>query len=100
MEHAWRLYVDNEEHHKLPTVAPMAAPLDLLKGLPPALIITAEIDVLRSEGEEYSKKLISAGVDTASVRYTGIAHGFLTTPPLGTQAMTGISQIVDFLRKH
>jgi acetyl esterase len=100
MQYVWKAYVESEEQHKLPTVVPMAAPLDLLKGLPPVLVITAEKDVLRSEGEAYGKKLKDAGVHTVFVRYLGVGHGFLSTPPLGTQSMAAISQTSDFLRKQ
>ncbi|TDD93052.1 alpha/beta hydrolase [Actinomadura rubrisoli] len=47
-----------------------------LEGLPRALILGAEYDVLRDEGEEYGKELEAAGVDTEVVRYDGLIHGF------------------------
>jgi acetyl esterase len=99
MQYVWRCYTEKNQHNT-PTVVPMSASLDVLKGLPPALIITAENDVLRSEGEAYAKKLNKAGVPALSVRYLGIGHGFVTMPFLKPQALAAIAQTVDILRKH
>jgi acetyl esterase len=102
MQYLWDAYLEDiDEQSKIPTVAPLSATLDLLKDLPPAFIITAEIDVLRSEGEAYAKKLVEAGVPVLSVRYLGTSHGF-TTPKIGgltSEALAAISQTVDVLNK-
>lgn len=50
---------------------PLVASVEELSGLPPALVFTAEADVLRDEGEEYARKLTEAGVKTAAVRMIG-----------------------------
>jgi acetyl esterase len=100
MQYVWDAYLANEKEKKLPTAVPMSASLEVLQGLPPALILTAESDVLRTEGELYAKKLAKAGVDALCVRYVGIGHGFLTMPELKPQAHAAIAQTVDILRKH
>jgi acetyl esterase len=58
-------------------VSPLQASVEQLKGLPPALIINGENDVLRDEGEAYALKLLEAGVRVTAVRYHSIIHDFV-----------------------
>lgn len=70
-----------------------------LKGLPPAIILTCELDSLREEGEEYGKKLAQAGVEVTMKRFPGVAHGFTSNPNL-LQAEKGHQMMIEGLRKY
>lgn len=76
MQGFWDCYVAADQR-QAPTVAPLQASVEQLRGLPPALIITAENDVLRDEGEAYVHKLIEAGVVVTATRYLGTIHDFV-----------------------
>jgi acetyl esterase len=88
MEWFWNAYLPEIEARKQPTATPLNASLDQLKGLPDALVIVDENDVLRDEGEAYARKLSQAGVRVTSVRYNGTIHDFVLlnaiadTPPV------------------
>lgn len=69
-------YMDPSADRKDPLASPHFSPDALLKGAPPALIITAELDPLRDEGEEYGRRLIANGVSASIVRYNGMFHSF------------------------
>lgn len=83
------------------TVSPLRASLEELSGLPPALIITDENDVLRDEGEAYAHKLMAAGVDVTAVRCLGTIHDFVMLNPLSkTPAVrSAIRMANDILRQ-
>ena len=70
----WDAYLADEADASNPYAAPMNA--ESLAGQPPALVITAEFDPLRDEGEAYGRRLQEAGVDTTISRYDGMIHGF------------------------
>ncbi len=77
MKYGWDLYAPDEKTRNLPYVSPLRASNEQLKGLPPALVITAQNDPLRDEGEAYARKLKEAGVDVTAVRYNGVIHDFV-----------------------
>jgi acetyl esterase len=77
MKWFWDQYTTDENERAQITASPLRATSAQLAGLPPALVITAEADVLRDEGEAYAAKLRAAGVPTTAVRYGGITHDFV-----------------------
>jgi acetyl esterase/lipase len=77
MQFGWNIYAPDEKSRENPYAVPMRASVDQLRGLPPALVITAENDPLRDEGEAYARKLSEAGVDVIATRYNGMIHDFV-----------------------
>lgn len=77
MEWFWDQYTTDEKERDEITASPLRSTTEDLTGLPPALIITGEADVLRDEGEAYARKLREAGVETTQVRFQGIVHDFV-----------------------
>ncbi|MDY0882433.1 alpha/beta hydrolase [Dongia soli] len=77
MQFGWNIYAPDAKTRANPYAVPMRATLDQLRGLPPALVITAENDPLRDEGEAYARKLKEAGVPVTATRYNGTIHDFV-----------------------
>jgi acetyl esterase len=77
MEWFWNAYEPDANARSNPLISPLKASLDQLKGLPQAVVITAENDVLRDEGEAYAHKLMQAGVRVTAVRFLGTMHDFV-----------------------
>ncbi len=76
--------------------SPLNAPIDKLKGLPPALVITNEYDVLRDECEAYAHKLMDAGVHTTAVRFLGTIHDMVMLNALAeTPAARGAMELAS-----
>ena len=84
----WDNYLPDKDARKKPTACPLQASLEQLKGLPPALVITAEKDILRDEGEAYARKLAEAGISVKATRYRGATHGFIMDPDLTRNTAT------------
>ncbi|WP_428936249.1 alpha/beta hydrolase [Streptomyces sp. ACT015] len=96
----WDQYTTDESERAQITASPLRATVEQLTGLPPALVITGEADVLRDEGEAYAAKLRAAGVAVTAVRYQGVIHDFVMLDALrGTHAaQAAIAQAVAVLR--
>ncbi len=73
----WDQYTRHPGERSEITASPLRASIQQLQGLPPALIITAEADVLRDEGEAYANKLRQAGVRVTAARFQGTIHDFV-----------------------
>ncbi len=84
----WDQYTRNPGERNEITASPLRACTQQLKGLPPALVITAEADVLRDEGEAYANKLREAGVRVTGVRFQGTIHDFVMLNALAHTAAT------------
>ena len=95
----WDSYAPAPERHEF-IVSPLQASLEQLRGLPPALIVTCEQDVVRDEGEAYAHKLMAAGVPVIATRSLGAIHDLaLLNPIAGTPpARAALAQVNDTLR--
>ena len=93
----WEQYLANESdaasHYAVPSRAAS------LHQLPPAHFVTAEYDVLRSEGESYAARLQAAGVPTTIRRYDGMIHGFMHCGGVFDVAHEAASELADHLRQ-
>ncbi|WNE99619.1 alpha/beta hydrolase [Streptomyces luomodiensis] len=100
MQWFWDQYTTDPAERAQITASPLRATVDQLAGLPPALVITAEADVLRDEGESYANKLRQAGVPVTATRYQGVIHDFVMLNALrGTHAaQAAITQAITVLR--
>jgi acetyl esterase/lipase len=90
----WNSYLPNEERRTEITASPLRASRSDLEGLPPALVIVDENDVLRDEGEAYADKLREAGVPTTSVRFNGTMHDFLMLDALRDTESTKAAMVL------
>jgi acetyl esterase/lipase len=101
MQWFWDQYTTDEAERAQITASPLRATTEQLTGLPPALVITGEADVLRDEGEAYADKLREAGVPVTAVRFQGIIHDFVMLNALREThaAEAAITMAVTVLRK-
>jgi acetyl esterase len=92
----WNHYQPDGAQRSHPDASPLRA--QDLRGLPPALLITAECDPLRDEGEAYAARLVAAGVPTQFERYAGQFHGFasfVNMLPGSAAAIEHIGRFID-----
>lgn len=94
----WDHYVPDPEQRRHPDASPLRA--SDLSGLPPAVVLTAEHDVLRDEGELYAKRLVDAGVPTTLRRFPGQLHGFFTLINLLPAHEAGLAFAAEQIDRH
>jgi acetyl esterase len=93
MQRGWREYLPAGADPRHPLASPLFA--SAFDGAPPALVLTAECDTLRDEGEAYARQL---GVTAR--RYPGTIHGFFTMPGILQVARLAIADAAAFLKHH
>src|SRR3954471_6649915 len=96
----WDAYEPDVERRLEPLASPLRASEEQLAGLPPALVVVGEADVLRDEGEAYAARLRAAGTAVTTVRYDGITLDFMMLNPLSDTHATraAIAQAIAVLR--
>ena len=92
----WNHYLRSAADGNNPQASPLRA--QNLRDLPPALVITAEFDPLRDEGEAYARRLQEAGVPVTLKRYDGMIHGFFSLGKVFPQGQQAIQEAADGLR--
>ena len=102
MKYGWDLYAPDAATRNNPYVSPLRAGLQQLRGLPPALVITAENDPLRDEGEAYARKLKEADVSVIATRYNGMIHDFVLLNGIQTapEPQAAIRQMSAEIKAH
>ena len=96
MAYFWGQYLAEDSAGDSAYASPLRA--QDLSGLPPALVITAEFDPLRDEGEAYAARLREAGVPVTVSRYDGMIHAFFAMPAVLDQAQTAREEVAATLR--
>jgi acetyl esterase len=96
MRYFWKSYLSRPADANLPAASPLQA-ADLT-GLPPALVLTAQYDVLRDEGEAYAARLAQAAVPVRCTRYLEMNHGFVQLGALCEPALQGLMEIAASVR--
>ncbi len=90
------MYVPNQTEREQPYASPLRA--SNLSNLPPALVITAELDPQRDEGEAYVQKLRDAGCLVTHTRYPGVLHGFFQMGGVIKSGRAAIAEVAAYLQ--
>jgi acetyl esterase len=98
MQWFWNHYLRGDTDRADPYASPLRAAS--LAGLPPALVITAEFDPLRDEGEAYGRRLRDAGVRATISRYPGTIHGFFSMTGFLDLARKAVAEASSALATH
>jgi len=91
----WQQYLSDPREADEPYASPLRA--GRFDGLPPTLVITAEFDPLRDEGESYASRLDEAGIPSRSSRYEGLYHGFLGLEGPTIDHQRGVNEIATWI---
>jgi len=97
MKWFWNHFIEDENQANDPYVSPLRA--ENLRDLPPAMVLTAEYDPLRDEGEAYAKKLQEAGVNVTLSRYPGMIHGFIRMTAVLDKANEALDEVAGMLTR-
>ncbi len=97
MQWFWGHYLASPADAANPYASPLRA--SSLSGLPPAMVITAEVDPLRSDGEAYADRLREAGVPVVQKHYTGVMHEFFSMPAVIDKAQEAVNDAAQVLRQ-
>jgi acetyl esterase/lipase len=102
MQWSWDRYTTDPAQRAHIAASPLRATLEQLRGLPPTIVLTAEADVLRDEGEAFAARLRQAGVEVTAVRFGGIIHDFVVIDALReTHAVHAALELAtSFLRER
>ena len=93
----WAQYLTQPSDGRQPYASPLRA--ESLGNLPPALVLTAEYDPLRDEGEAYARRLEEAGVPVTLTRYPGMIHGFFRRTHQFDQARAAVTEVAETLKR-
>lgn len=94
----WSQYAGGPDDHRDPDFSPLAS--DRLGTLPPTLVVTAEHDPLRDEGELLASRIAEAGAVCVGTRYLGMLHGFWRNTGAYDAAEPLMRQVVGFLQQY
>lgn len=97
MQHYLQAYCGTCPDRRAPLLSPLHAPD--LSGLPPALVVLAELDPLFDEGEAYAARLQASGVATEVIHYPGVMHGFFAQAGVLSKARDAQTQACAFVRR-
>jgi len=93
----WNMYLPDQDARQHPDASPLRA--SHLVGLPPALILTAQHDILRDEGQAYAAALATAGVEVEQHEIAGQMHGFFTMTGILPGSDIGMRKIANFVER-
>lgn len=102
MKWFWDNYLPEGQDTTIKTISPLQASKEDLTGLPAAMILNGEADVLRDEGEEYARHLRDAGVDVTQIRFQGMIHDFVMVNSMdqSNAARAAMDVSTDWLNKR